>query len=447
MHRKILIILIALSLSLFTFNIPEVSAERARQEEMELVCQNWLSYMVYQKGAWAGETRPEIIQVDEIIENDTVLARCFSVSPMGYVVVPVLKELPPIKAYSEKCRLDVDQRIGFPQLLREVLLHRIRMYSMRYGSLDAVQPPTGDVLLGREHKAEWNLFLKSQQEFEGELGRGEFSPLLQAGPLLRSSWVQGSPFNNLCPMGDGGRYVVGCVATAAAQIMKYWNWPPSGTGSYSYVWDGDDSCDGPVGGGTLSATFSDAYDWGNMPDSCDLGCTAPQRDALAELCYEVGVAFEMDYGACGSGTWTHMATTVFPTYFKYDPSIDREDRDQHTAASWFAIIQEQINRGHPMQYRIYGHSIVCDGWRYSGEQNQYHINYGWGGSHTTWFTIDNIYCPWTGCDPMVEYMIRNIFPTYESTPSLTQWGLIILLVVLAGIATWVVLKRRRVVTA
>jgi hypothetical protein len=32
-------------------------------------------------------------------------------------------------------------------------------------------------------------------------------------------------------------------------------------------------------------------------------------------------------------------------------------------------------------------------------------------------------------------------------PSLSQWGLIILLVVLAGIATWVVLKRRRIVTA
>lgn len=30
-------------------------------------------------------------------------------------------------------------------------------------------------------------------------------------------------------------------------------------------------------------------------------------------------------------------------------------------------------------------------------------------------------------------------------PSLTQWGLIILLVVMAGIATWVVLKKRRVV--
>jgi hypothetical protein len=35
----------------------------------------------------------------------------------------------------------------------------------------------------------------------------------------------------------------------------------------------------------------------------------------------------------------------------------------------------------------------------------------------------------------------------EPTPSLTQWGLIILLMVMAGIATWVVLKRRKVVTA
>jgi hypothetical protein len=35
----------------------------------------------------------------------------------------------------------------------------------------------------------------------------------------------------------------------------------------------------------------------------------------------------------------------------------------------------------------------------------------------------------------------------EKVPSLTQWGLIILLVVLAGIATWVMLRRRRVVTA
>lgn len=387
-----------------------VRAEIATEEEMELVCQNWLSYMVYQKAAWAEGIRPHILKVDEIVENDTVLARCFSITPKGFVVVPVLKELPPIKAYSDEYELDINERVGFAQLLRDVLLHRIRLYAKIYGSLDAVQPAAGDVLLGREHREEWSRLSKGRQEFESDLRENKFPVLTQVGPLLTTSWHQSSPYNNLCPMGDGGRCVVGCVATAAAQIMKYWNWPPYGTGSHSYMWDGDDSCDGPVGGGLLSATFSDPYDWENMPDDCDLGCSQEEEDALAELCYEVGVAFEMDYGVCGSGTWTFMALTVFPTYFKYQSSIDREDRDEHTATEWFSIIQAEIDSGRPIQYRIHRHSIVCDGWRDTGGQNQYHMNYGWGGSFNAWYTIDNLYCPWEGCDPMVEYMIRNIIP-------------------------------------
>jgi hypothetical protein len=200
------------------------------------------------------------------------------------------------------------------------------------------------------------------------------------------------------------------VATAAAQIMKYHNWPPSGTGDHTYSWDGDQSCGGDVGGGELIADFSDSYDWIRMPNDCNAGCTQIQEDALAELCYEVGVAFEMDYGVCGSVTGTHMALTVFPTYFRYDSSIDREDRDEHTAGEWFSIIQTEINNGRPMQYRIYSHSIVCDGWRDTGGQSQYHMNYGWGGSQTAWFTVDNLHCDWPGCDPMVEYVIRHIQP-------------------------------------
>jgi len=173
--------IIALWLSFFTAQ--KIWAEKATQEDMERVCQNWLSYMVYQKGAWAGESRPQIVKVDEIVEGDTVLAQCFSISPHGYVVVPILKELPPIKAYSEEYGLDVDEKVGFPQLLREVLLHSIRLYAKIYGSLDSVQPPTGDVLLGREHRAEWNRFLKNKQEFEVDLSEGKFQPLTEVGPL------------------------------------------------------------------------------------------------------------------------------------------------------------------------------------------------------------------------------------------------------------------------
>jgi hypothetical protein len=273
---------------------------------------------------------------------------------------------------------------------------------------------------------EWNRFLKNQQEFETDLKEGKFKPLTEVGPLLTTSWHQRAPYNDLCPRGDttcsicpSGKpptipTVVGCVATATAQILKYWNWPPSGTGTHSYTWYGDYSCNGSTPPQDLYADYSDPYDWQNMPDSCDTGCSSQDTTALAELCYEVGVAFEMSYGVCGSGAYTADSLTVFPTYFRYDPTIYAEVRADHTAAEWFSIIQDEINHGRPMQYRILSHSIVCDGWRDIGGQNQYHMNYGWGGSFTTWFAIDSLYCYWvlpdSLCPPEEEFIIRNIMP-------------------------------------
>lgn len=415
--RVVTILTIGLALLLFATFAGQALAERATQAEMELVCQNWLSYVVYQKGAWEGETRPRVDGMNDLIEGDTVLARCFSIFPRGFVAIPILKELPPIYAYSEEYGMDVNQAVGFPQLLKEVLVHRMRLYAKIYGSVDAVQPDTGDVLLGRENKAEWGRFLKSKENFKTDLTQGKFQPWTEVGPLLTTAWEQSGPYNNFCPMGDGGRCLVGCVATAASQIMKYWNWPPSGTGNHSFWWDGDQSCGHSVGSGNLSATFSDTYDWQNMPNICNTGSPQAQQDAVAELCYEVGVAFNMDYGRCASGAFTSDAITVYPTYFRYDPSIDKEDRDDHTAAEWFSIIQTEINNGRPMQYKISGHSIVCDGWRDTGGQNQYHMNYGWGGPFTTWFAIDNLYCYWEPnnlCPYLVEYLIRNIIPANGS---------------------------------
>ena len=65
-----------------------------------------------------------------------------------------------------------------------------------------------------------------------------------------------------------------------------------------------------------------------------------------------------------------------------------------------------------MEYYITYHAIACDGWREIGDPvvKQYHMNYGWGGSHNAWYTLDNLYCPWEGCDYMNESMVRNIIP-------------------------------------
>jgi hypothetical protein len=414
---------IALTLVVGVFFPREANAERATPQEMELVCQNWLAYMVYQQGGWAGDVHPTVVGVSELVQDDTVLARCFTIAPRGYVAVPILKELPPIKAYSEEYGLDVSEIVGFPQLLREVLLARIRSYAKTYGSLDATQPSRGTVLLDRVHRREWERYLMSREQFDADLRGDAFERLTQAGPLLTTSWHQCAPYNALCPMGDqdcvtcpgGGTpcfpSYVGCVATAAAQIMRYHQWPMNGIGGYTHTsWNGDQSCGGTTPWVWPFATFSDCYDWAHMPDSCDFGCSPEDSAALAELCYEVSVAFCTDYGVCVSYAYTDYALTVFPTYFRYSNSIDKEERSAYTAQTWFNLIQAEVNAGRPMQYKITSHSVVCDGWRDTGGQNQYHINYGWGGPHTDWFAIDNIYLD---SDPLNDYLIRNIIPVYE----------------------------------
>lgn len=381
--------------------------------ESDQVCLNWLGQIVYAQGNWAGTTDPTISGITEITQGDTLLARCYLIEPTGFIVVPAWKEMPPVQVSSQDFQLNVNDDGGMAQLIKDDLLNRARMYTELYGSLDATEPTNGDVMLAPVHGQQWQQYAVSQKEFRSTLGTSSLASPEGAGPLLTTSWHQNSPYYNDCPMGDGGRCVVGCVATATAQIIAYWQWPPAGTGSETYYWSGDNSCGGSTSGQSLSADFSDPYDWANIVDYCG-SCTPAQMAAMAELCYEVGVAFNMDYGHCGSGAYTADALYVFPTYFRYDSGISRENRTSYTPEGWFGLIQSEIDAGRPMQYRIYSHSIVCDGWRVSGGLNQYHMNYGWGGSQNSWYTIDNLYCPWAGCGTSEEYIIAHIQPEPDS---------------------------------
>ncbi|MFZ5979094.1 MAG: C10 family peptidase, partial [Candidatus Zixiibacteriota bacterium] len=337
---------------------------------------------------------------------------CYQVSPAGYIIVPVLRDMAPVKVYSEEGRFEVNETNGFPAMIKEILTTRIRNFVDFYGSIEADQSAGGFIYLDREHQNQWDYYSVTRSELKSSPDLAAASPMETVGPLLTTRWHQGAPYNNFCPWGDGDICVVGCAATAAAQIMAYHHWPPSGVGNFGYYWSGDNSCGGSSGGGPITADFSDPYDWDNIIDYCS-GCTSAQQDALAELCFEVGVSFSMDYGVCGSAIYTSQINQVmdaFVDYFQYFDFIDREDRSDHTSTTWFHMIKTQINSGNPMDYFIASHSIVCDGWQTVGDVNQYHMNYGWGGSYNAWYTVDHTYCSWSGCNYLNEFLIRNIVP-------------------------------------
>ena len=196
---------------------PASFAELATDQEMEQVCQNMLTETVALRGSWAGDLSPKITGVNEIRMGDTLLARYYSISPRGFVLVPVLKEMMPVKAYSDESNLDDQQAGGFLALITETLTERARLYAAMYGSLEASQPADGEALFGRSQKTVWDKYAVSEREFASRIPAAS-SAEEQGGPLLTSAWHQGYPYNLDCPSGDGGRCLVGCVATATAQI-------------------------------------------------------------------------------------------------------------------------------------------------------------------------------------------------------------------------------------
>ena len=203
-------------------------------------------------------------------------------------------------------------------------------------------------------------------------------------PLLTSQWGQDAPYNQLCPEYGGELCPTGCLATAMAQIMRYHKWPEQGTGSHSYTWkvDGRNM-------GTLSADFSQStYNWDAMTDTYGAESTGEQKDAVARLMYDVGVACDMQYNPLGSGATASAAVGALQQYFGYSRSVNLEYREYYTIDEWEELAYSSLAQGLPLLYGgttsgNEGHAFVCDGYR----DGYFHINWGWEGVSNGYFLL------------------------------------------------------------
>jgi hypothetical protein len=390
---------------------PVASATVATSQESRNVVENWLTFTAnIEENGWNGTFSPSIESMDEIYVDGRLVGRCYNINPSGYVITPILREMTPIKLYSTKGRFDISLDQGMPALIKEVLDHHSLLYIDNYGSMEAAQSSKEYTVFAERQFENWDRYSVTPSEFGSKLGSLMMDPMESYGPLLpENEWDQGYPWNNLCPPGDGcSRCPVGCVATAASQIMHYWQCPPAGVGQHSYIWAGDGT--GPQ---TLSAEFSDPYDWDLMPDKFVWPWGPENEAAVAELCYEVGVALDMDYACDGSGAYGSDVRPALTTYFRFDTSMQQRTRTSMSYNQWFNIyIKNEIMDECPIQMFMTSHSVVMDGWRNTGGVDQYHLNYGWGGSHNSWYGVDDYFCPVEPdpCYMSQESILINMFP-------------------------------------
>lgn len=201
--------------------------------------------------------------------------------------------------------------------------------------------------------------------------------------LCATRWNQDNPYNLQCPMKNGEQTVTGCVATAAAQIMKFHNYPTKGVGSHSYDWEGT----------TLSANFGNTtYQWNLMENQYTNSSSEASKQAVATLMSHCGIACDMTYGLSGEGgSWAYFSYMLHGLidYFDYDQGIRMLYKNYMGEEAFLDSVSADLQQGRPVYFsgqtvKGGGHAFVCDGMDRDG---LVHINWGWGGSCDAYYQV------------------------------------------------------------
>lgn len=212
------------------------------------------------------------------------------------------------------------------------------------------------------------------------------------GPLLTSVWGQDTFYNEMCPVdveGPNGHAVTGCVATAMAQVIRYWAYPTRGIGEIGYDHDYED-VQGSANYGYLYADFGNTfYDYANMPDKLDENSTQEEVTAVATLMYHCGISVRMMYGPNGSGAIGIMCPKALRENFGYPSDVHIEQRDNYSTSEWHEMIRHELDDDAPVMYSANceegGHEFICDGY---SDDDYYHINWGWNGRFDGYYKLD-----------------------------------------------------------
>ena len=218
----------------------------------------------------------------------------------------------------------------------------------------------------------------------------------RVAPLLADIvWGQTEPYNNLCPMYDDQRRTLnGCVPTAMAQLMMYYQYPQTLQSDIPAYQTQSYQLNMP------SVSAGERYDWDNMlPQYSGSAYTAAQANAVAKLMYHCGLSVKADYGP--SSTSALCTPNVLVKYWGYDPDVIKFlFRENFSLREWTAILDAELQASRPVYYSgvpftSVGHAFLCDG---ADGDGLYHINWGWSGWSNGYFDITVLNSDYSGTE-------------------------------------------------
>ncbi|NCF75188.1 MAG: hypothetical protein GWO87_01730 [Xanthomonadaceae bacterium] len=318
---------------------------------------------------WMGRMRiaDTFVSAEKILKAKGVkVGYLITFSPKGYVVIPIDDSFALIKAWGEGF---------FKGPLREMVIESLS-------------------------KQEEMIFEKYQKEEREERGRFTATGIsdIIVRPLLQTEWGQNYPYNDRCPIdiNSGDKSATGCVATAMAQIMRYWKWPNIGCSSKCYYQ--------PKNENEFCADFEHFYDWDAMPSKLYADSNPWAIFQVSQLIYDIGVIANTEYSSSSSGGYHYPLFKGIKKYMKYDCNSTYVDEEE-----LFSVVKPDIDNDWPVF--IGGkHAFVADGYLEFFGIKQLHFNFGWNGASNGWYTPNGLKNFNFLSDRVDYYVMKEIHP-------------------------------------
>jgi len=305
------------------------------------------------------------------ITSTDVIYYVYNVEGNGFVIVSGDDIAAPILGYSDSGAYD-------PNNLPPNFVYYMNCLAQEIKEGIANNIPQSD-----ETKAQWDAYLTGNSLETA----ASSTPLLDIEGI---KWGQSAPYNGKCPYYPKNlttQTVTGCVATAMAQIMRYYKYPNQGKGIVgpytSYNINSTDSI--PIPSKNLSQF---TYNWSIMTPTYPTAVyneNDPAQKAVALLMYDCGISAytQYDIPTNGSGATDWDAGYALINNFNYSKGMTFKQRMFYSNAQWDALLKTEIDAGRPVFYagtdtnKKTGHAFVCDGYDSS---NKFHFNWGWNGA-------------------------------------------------------------------